>query len=289
MIPYTLIVASANRPHLLAPTLSSLFAAIHPSERPVRVLVHDDAAFTIDRRASILSAIVSTLPGDVPITFRSDNPSIQHGPSLRWLLNEVDTEFVLYTQDDFSVIRPLPIARALDALALNDLHQIRFNKRDTLPAKETWQGPWTKVTKAYRCDVADSSIYTTLTIADHWYFQTGVWRVAPIRTVVNWLGIDSRNAIEEHIEIKVNQVMDGHRADLPHGLIRVPPSPDALDRERDQATRAAYQRTFIWGGIDEKAYIRHIGNRPEDFAMQRNRLELGGGMMNELMGRELKG
>lgn len=83
----------------------------------------------------------------------------------------------------------------------------------------------------------------------------------------------------EHCEDKINRVMDGQWSEFPYGLIQLPP-PEL--GERDHETRARYQRTFIWGGIDEKAFIRHIGSDPRDFAMRRERLELGGAQMNEL-------
>lgn len=316
---YEIIVPSASRSHLLTPTLATLLASI--DQLPRRLLVHDDPVFVGHSwTVAHLVGAISAQWGVSSVVYCSPMPK-GHGPALHWLLNALlpETEYVLYSQDDFETLRPLPIRQALMLMHQHGLHQIRFNKRDTLPWKDTRSGRWEKkeiqfshrhkendpsqcfcplgcneggegshvchsgpceTPKRCSCSYREPS---TLTVSDHWYFQTGLWRVRPVRNVVNWLmmHLHWRTAMHEHVEIKINQVLNGEVPEFPSALATVPPRPESWD----QATRAQYQRTFIWGGIDEKAFVRHLGGDPKDFALQHNRLELGGGLMHELQGK----
>lgn len=281
MIPYTLIIASASRPHLLAPTLTTLFA--HVDQLPNRVILHDDCVFGQQRQDRVVEVLKNAVPDNLDVTCTTHNTPIGHGPSLHTLLRDVTTEYVLYTQDDHVVLRDLPVRECLEVMDAWQLHHVRFNKRDTMPYKETWQGRWYKI--PVELPVGDRRV--TLTISDHWYFQTSLWRVAHIRPVIEWFMENSieQPSFHEHAEIKINDAMNGNHAprfrfygaqdfavDSP---IIIPPRHLApQQRERDPFVRAQIQRTFIWGGIDEKAYIRHIGHRPFDFALNHPREEI---------------
>lgn len=290
MIPYTLIVASASRPHLLLQTLTTLLANI--DQLPDRIIVHDDAVFSGKRDAvfKVFNESVRQVLPDAPSGWlrnyiQFDDPPILHGPTLAWLLGRVETEYVLYSQDDHEVIRPLPIAETLAVMEGHNLHHVRFNKRDTGPFKETWQGRWYKVPMQFalccreacptptwgECGalVCERKAHT-LTVADHWYFQTSLWRVAQIKPVVDWFMDDLHEGawFGEHAEAKINNAMNGNVLRFPAGLIQLPSdSLTAEQRERDASIRAQYQRTFIFGGIDCKAFIRHIGGKPDDWAL----------------------
>lgn len=277
---YDLIIASASRPHLLRQTLRTLFDHVPQSDWPTRAILHDDAAFP-GQQQQVLHEFTQNVPDKVVRLWRHDDPPIRHGPTLKWLLDQVETEYVLYTQDDHVVIRELPIRKALDVMHAYDLNQIRFNKRDTGPWKETWKGRWYKVPVAFpdrRDDTRGAWIFpghadvpgTTLTVSDHWYFQTSLWRVSAIKPVVDWFMDDLQEStwFGEHCEQKINNSMNGNVARFPRGLIVLPS--EALtpeQREREQEVRATCQKTFIWGGIDCKAFIQHIGSKPGDWAL----------------------
>lgn len=257
MVPYTLIVTASHRPHLLDPTLQSLLA--HVDQPPTEILVHDDDATDLlkpeigearraDTRACLthLMAEADWLEG-CPTVYTWASPPRRMGLALRWLLANVRTEYVLYSQDDFVTVRRLPVALALDTLQTHELHQIRFNKRATLAYKETWQGRWEKREVHYGP--------VTLCVSDHWYFQTGVWRVAPIKAAVEWAtATETRRRLlaQASAEEALNLILDGHCG--PIAGLSTP-----LPTWQDPATRQAYQRTFIWGPIGEDRYIRHIG------------------------------
>ena len=287
-VPYTLIVPSAARPHLLRPTLESLFA--HVDQRPVAAYLHDDPVFGKDAQRGAVETFVDVVRAAAPhaaIGWSGPDRPLGHGPALHTLLSRpsgepLETEYVLYTQDDFVTVRTLPIRATLQALHAWGLHQVRFNKRDTMPYKDTRHGKWYKVPVTFPA-LAAHAPELTLTVSDHWYFQTSLWRVRRIQPVVAWLTAHDP-AFREHAEIKINDVMNGNHGtrfaaptEVPGDLLDTPPRHlPALMRERDQLTRAAVQRTFIYGGIDEKAYIRHIGGDPKDWALPHARQPFDG-------------
>ena len=281
---YDILVASASRPHLLYPTLRTLLSNVDIP--PARIIVHDDAAFA-GKYPAILAAIEaakSEAHCNARTLVEHNDPPILHGPALYRLLSQCESEYALYTQDDHVVVRALPISDALQVMHAHGFNHVRFNKRDTMPYKETWQGRWYKVPMQFEVidkfddGLGNQSRLVTLTISDHWHFQTSLWRVAHIRAVVDWFMNDFRESVSfhEHCEMKINNAMNGNVPRFPP-LITMPPSdlPQGR-RERDQSTRAKYQRTFIWGGIDEKAYIKHIGGKPEDWALPHPRAEYDG-------------
>ena len=246
MTPYELVVVSASRPHLLQPTIASLWNNL--AQLPDRILVHDDAVFPgrAGEMEETMEMIRRLLPKGAAI-YRQDAPPIRHGPALKWLLDQVRTEFVLYSQDDFETIRPLPIVEALEEMAEvpNWINQIRFNKRATRAYKDTWQGPWYK--KEYQTPSG-----RIITVSDHWYFQTGLWRTSFIRNAVDMCARYDEELHRRSIEEAVNRHFDLKYCNDP----------------RSPKERAEYDSvgTFIWGPIGEDRYIRHIGDKPEDWA-----------------------
>jgi len=279
MIPYELIIPSASRPHLLEPTLRTLLQYV--DQPPQRILVHDDAVFP--GQVAAVQRIVEGLSQQIGVSnhLGFDAVPIGHGPALKWLLDHVRTEYVLYSQDDFETLRPLPIQQALTIMHQHGLHQIRFNKRATMEFKETAQGRWYKKEKHFaHSPIDDACIIQPLTVSDHWYFQTGLWRVSVIKPIVDWFMTNSYEWpwFHEGCEDKINRAMD---------LVYPPAftiilSDGAPWHQTDPDVRAQYQRTFIWGPIGEDRYIIHLGGDPKDFALRRPRQELGGGTMNEL-------
>jgi hypothetical protein len=264
MTPYEIIVTSASRPNLLGPTLSSLMAAL--DQRPEAILVHDDAVFP-GRRDAVKDVIqdhcLSCFAVPPPVFFTYTDPPRRLGLALKLLLGQVRTEYVLYSQDDFVTVRPLPIQETLAVMDFNSLHQVRFNKRATMEQKDTWQGVWRKREARFREGDSEDS-WRTLTVADHWYFQTGLWRTSVIRAALDWLTATpgrTRLLSDGSGELAINDVMDGVYGPVP-GL-RVPdPEDDASASE----IRAEIQRTFIHGPIGADRFIRHIGIDREQWA-----------------------
>lgn len=266
MIAYELIVPSASRPHLLGPGLKSLFA--HIDCLPARVIVHDDAVFP-GRKADVEGALDYALPAGVPVIIKYDDPPLSHGPSLHWLLSQVSTEYVLYTQDDLEVVRDIPLASALGVMHQNDIHQIRFNKRATMEWKRTWQK------KEYPFARPDGTTQV-LTVSDHWYFQTGLWRVARIKPVVDFLMLETGDSFRERCEVKINDCMNRKSAEFNHRGPRDYALPPSAEEAMVQEIRRDVQRTFIWGRIGEDRYVNNLGFRPEDWALLRARGGVGG-------------
>ena len=255
-LPYDLIIPSARRPHLLGPTIRTLLA--HVDRQPERILIHDDICW--EGRDRAMQDVLQSIPAE-KLVYGEHAPPIRHGPALGWLLDRVQTEYVLYSHDDFETIRPLPISTALDVMHTYHLHHIRFNKRATMDYK----GEFRKIEKRFG--------EHTLTVADHWYFQTSLWRVDQIRPVVRWWMTDGAGcgAFAEHAEVKINQVFNGQW----FPLFTPPPTMEFAGeptRWNDPEYRARFQKTFIWGKVGNGAYIKHLGHAAHDWALPRMRV-----------------
>jgi hypothetical protein len=249
VLDYELIVASASRPHLLERTLSTLID-IGKIPSPARAILHDDGRWA--GQAGRVGDALMTFAGrvgpvdgkTVPFVYRHDSPPIRHGPALAWLLSQVKADFVLYSQDDHEVLRDLPIKEALRVMRDNpDINQIRFNKRATMAFKETWQGRW------YKRELIEVG-GRTLTISDHWYFQTGLWRTDFIRRAVEYCSVYPQ--FVESVEQTVNNYLDSYYCNNP--------------RDPDERVGPESPGTLIWGPIGEDQFVKHIGDKPEDWA-----------------------
>jgi hypothetical protein len=269
MIPYELIIPSASRPHLLKRVLESLLIKV--DQLPERILVHNDERFP-DRLEAIQSVLLLTEKMGIPAWLENHNPPIQHGPALHRLLSQVKTEYVMYSQDDHQVKRDIPVSWALELLDQHGLNQIRFNKRDTLDKKGREGEEFYKVESRWDIAYGDGAgLSFTLCAADHWYFQTGVWRVGAIKPVIDWwAGPGSAfGAFNEHMEVKVNQVFNGQWREVTPEFPRVVPILHDSSRWNLPEVRKLIHKTFIWGKIGEPAYVEHIGHLPEDWALER--------------------
>lgn len=259
MIPYSLIIPSASRPHLLKQVLESLF--VHVDQLPVRVAIHNDEVFR-NKRAAIEDCL-QVIPEQIPIFYANHERPIGHGASLHWLLEAVQTPYVLYSQDDHVVERKLPIQACLQVMDTYHLHHVRFNKRATMDHKEKPDG-----TRWYKKELEFDE--HTLTVSDHWYFQTALNRRKPLWDVVNWF---MNHPFEwkwfhERCEDKINRAFDGFHEDFPQALNNFVDPKEAHLPD----VRARLIRTFIWGKIGEERYIRHIGADPKDHALVHPRL-----------------
>lgn len=287
MIPYELIIPSASRPHLLDEVLRTMFARL--DQMPARVLLHDDAVFP-GRQWEVAQVLAERVPRSIPTILLQDDPPIKHGPSLKRLLDLVSTEYVLYTQDDHKVVRDLPIEPALSLLHQHGLNQIRFNKRDTMDKKGREGAEFFKVEKWFRCkglpykwgqdaihgcrdaDAKTLSELVPLCIADHFYFQTNIFRVSALKPILDWWMGPGRQhgAFDEHCEVKVNQTFNGQWL-AQHGPLG-PDVPILLPHDgawNDPEVRARIHKTFIWGRVGEPRFVEHVGTDPKDWALIR--------------------
>lgn len=284
MIAYELIVPSASRPHLLERALDSLLTQV--DQLPNRILVHDDAAFP-GRQGPVTEVLAEAgRVHGVPVVWQLQDPASGHGAALGWLLSHATTEYVLYTQDDLLAVRPLPIGRALAVMARHGLHQIRFNKRATMG----WKGGWPKKEYAFASREHDPGCTGAIvgtpelgahslgtcgcgaaeicTVADHWYFQTGLWRRERSQKAVEWWIAHTGEWFREHTEVKVNRLMNGEVGEFNAAPAFDLPAPG---RAMDPDERARVQRTFIWGEIGLDRFIDNLGGDPADWALFRPR------------------
>ena len=265
-LPYELIVTSASRPHLLEQTLLTLAEMM--DQLPRLVTVHDDAVFP-GKEAEVRLTAERHFPGSRIVCH---DPPIGLGPALYQLIRDVRTDYVLYSQDDFETIRGLPIRLALEVMEQHGINQIRFNKRRTMDRK----GDFVKCERFFRTTrrleggetIAES---LPLTVADHWYFQTGLWRTSTIWAVLDWWKGWGPGIFAEHAEAKINAALNGEmaREGFPSRYFPVEVMPPA--HWNDPKLRAEIAKTFIWGRIGDAPFISHIGTNPEDWALKRRR------------------
>lgn len=204
-IPYDLIMPSASRPHLLRRVLASYFE--YADQLPRRLIVHDDAVFP-GRRDDVMRVVEEcSAAARVAHVVHHDDPPLNHGPSVNWLLQRAETDYVLYGQDDHIVTRMLPLRDALLVMHEHGANNIRFNKRPTMDMKGTFRK------KVVERTLADGRTFA-LCVADHWYFQTGLWRRRVARLVTEWF-MTHTDAFAEHCVVGTTLV------DTPRGFVAI--------------------------------------------------------------------
>lgn len=239
---YEAIVSSVHdRADLLDRTLRSMLPRL--DVKPARIVVHEDVRagqpYVEGRTADILRAIEDE--HGVPIRLLETRPGTGLGRALLRLLDATETEFVLYTQEDFDFVRDVPIARCLDIMQRHELHHVRFNKRKTMRCKGEDRPEHERF---YKVETAYDG--QTFCISDHWYFQASLWRRSIVREGFAELVAQRRSGPIDFCEMKFNRWFNETHGKNPH--------------LRDPALRQERLRTFIWGGIAEPAFIRHTGS-----------------------------
>lgn len=257
MIPYELLIASASRGDLLAVTLETFFK--YADQFPGRVIINDDVV--VPDRSQVVNDVIETyIPSGIAVYRQASVPPLFHGPAVHWLLSQASTEYVYYLQDDWETLRRLPISTALSVMDRYGLHQVRFNKRDTMGAKGEAPNRWSKK------EVQFDDVVLTLTNA--WYFNPGLWRVARIKPVFDWWELMFPGSIREHAEGKINDTLKGSYPDFSRlKLIDMALPEMNLDHE----TRMRVHRTYIWGPIGERQFVFHLGWKKEDSRLARRR------------------
>jgi len=232
-----LVTAVSERADLFVQSLDSLISNL--DQQPSRVIVHEDV-----RPGSAPGAIEGWLK-DAKATSRIADyklevmsPARGLGPAMLRALQMAKTPIVLYTQEDWLAVRPIPVSQALVLMETHSLHHIRFNKRKTMKAKHAdTVKPWHKVEVQYAAQ--------TLCISDHWYTQTSLWRVSQALPGVEAVAhaYPQANAFVARFNDWMNEK---------HG--------DGKQPWNDQAMRGERLKTFIWGPVGEPAFIQHLGS-----------------------------
>lgn len=275
---YDLIMPSASRPHLLEPTLRSLLANV--DLKPRRVLIHDDAAFP-DRQGQVqqVAAAVCDAAG-VELVLKLTDPPVFHGAALHWLLAQAEGEFVLYSQDDFLTLRPVPVTACWQVMHDHGLHHVRFNKRETMEWKQTFfklpvHFPTVRLPGIDGSPHPLGDYVTTLSVSDHWYFQLHLGRRERLKTVIDWWQARDAQAFREHMEAKVNHAFNRRVPQFNREFKDTFGLPPTEVQCMDPVIRRDHQKTFIWGPPGEPAFIKHIGHLAEDWAEIRPRGGVG--------------
>lgn len=243
MIRYEVIVSSVHdRADLLDRTLRTMLERL--DQRPARVVINEDVRqdhpFFAGRTEAMLLPIEQAF--GVPIRLLQQNPGTGLALALLRLYENAATEFVLYTQEDFDFVRPVPVARCLEIMQRHALNHVRFNKRNTLPIKghhhadkRKW---WTKQEA-----VIDGQAFC---VSDHIYFQACLNRRALLLEGLKEI-LYGNPAGNVRIEAAVNKWFNTKYG---KGCGSV---------DGDQAVRRDVLKTFIWGGVGEERFILHTG------------------------------
>lgn len=236
-----IITAVSDRADLFEECTASLLDRV--DVKPSRLIVNEDvrpetSSGRIERWLRALQA-----ERGVEVTHRA-TPAGGMGPAVLWLLREARSPVVLHTQEDWLVVRPVPISRALAAMGVSPdgVHHITFNKRKTMRCKhEDKPGQrWDKV--EVQLPMGDGTTQTCC-VNDHWRTQLGLWRVARVLPAVE--SCAERVPVAHQFAPAMNGWMNDHYGD---GRMW-----------NDQAMRHERLGTYLWGPIGEPAYIQHLG------------------------------
>lgn len=236
MIPYEVCVtAVSDRMDLFRTSIESLLANV--DQKPTKITVH------IDMRPEApevrLADFIPAHP-DVLFSYTTTEPANGMGPALVKLLEAASADFVLYTQEDWLVLRELPVRRTLELMTTHNLNHVRWNKRKTMRAKheDDPTRAWKKVEVQFGGQ--------TMCVSDHWYTQTSMWHVAAALPFAKKAAESAPDA--HHFVARLND------------LVNAAAGAGRKTRWNDQAFRHERVKTYIWGGIGEPAFVKHIGS-----------------------------
>lgn len=229
MIPYEVCVtAVSDRVDLAERSMISLAKRV--DQYPERALIH------VDVRDESPWPPPDAVEG-IECCYRL--PPVGMGLAMLWLFENAKTEYVLYTQEDWLVLRDLPVRRTLELMDKHSLHHVRWNKRDTLPAKhdDNPDKRWPKVEVTF-----DEQV---MCISDHWYTQTSMWRVSEALPIMREIAPKYPQAHE--FVARFNHAMNkraGYKG----------------RQWCDPGFRHEKIKTYIWGPVGEPQYVKHIGS-----------------------------
>lgn len=227
-----LITAVSDRADLFAVSLESLLANVDAP--PKGIIVHEDERSAGSSTGQIAATLRETA-ARLGCSFAHvvSYPAVGMGLGVRWCLRQASTPIVLYTQEDYRILRPLPLRQTLSIMEDHALQHVRFNQRRTWAEKRGWKK--VEVTLGGQ----------TFCISDHWYTQTSLWRVERARTATE--AVAESNSPAHRFASAWNDWMN-----RTYG--------DGARRWDDQGMRHERMRTYIWGPVGEPAFIEHIGS-----------------------------
>jgi hypothetical protein len=232
------ITAVTERSDLFITCTESLLAQLDLA--PARLLVHEDVRPGTD--PALRGRIYDWLrASDTPFVLRENEQPRGMGAGMAWAFELAHgvSDFVLYTQEDWKAVRPIPARACLELMRAHELHHVRFNKRKTMRAKhEDTDHPWHKVEVRFGAQV--------LCVSDHWYTQTSLWRVSAALSNLRRASDMPGAQAQERFVATFNRLMDEEA-----GLTTA--------TWNDQRLRHERLRTYIWGGIGEPRFIEHAG------------------------------
>lgn len=245
------ITAVTDRADLFVECTESLLANL--DQAPDHLLIHEDTRR--ETPAEMVGAIGRWLIRVDPklVVMNGEyskhtvsKPNVGMGLGMLWAFEKAQAlgyEFVLYTQEDWRAVRPIPVKKCLELMTEFNLHHVRFNKRKTMRAKhEDTPHPW------YKIEMPFGDPPTTLCVSDHWYTQTSLWRVSEALPGLRQAASAPGAGSQERFISMFNHYQNVTR----HGL--------TTETWNNQALRHERLRTFIFGPIGEPRFIEHAGS-----------------------------
>jgi hypothetical protein len=170
------------------------------------------------------------------------DPAKNYGPAMLWCFEQATQPIVLYTQEDWLVVRTVPVARALGIMEAHGLNHILFHKRKTMRWKHAdTPTPWEKVEIQFSVEGEEQP--QTLCVSEHWNTQLTLWRVAE--------ALPGLQANQHSPQANAFVARFNHWMNTRAGL--------DTTTWKDQQLRHERLRTYIWGPVGEPRYIQHLG------------------------------
>lgn len=270
--------AVSDRADLFVRSMESLLRNVDP--QPAAIIVHeDDRGVTVPEGApaGTIERWLSSAKAEGRIqgyAHRLQNPAVGMGKAVVWTMEAAAQRaaeghigpYVLFTQEDWEILRPLPLRRCAAIMDAYGLHHVRFNKRKTMRAKhEDTDHPWYKVPIEFDVPLEGCGSQPgwagppgddpwtrptqVLCISDHWYTQTSLWRLDKalpnLRAAA--AGKSQSNAFAGEFNHRMNLEFGAHAPNLGWGV-------------QDPMYRHEYLKTYIYGPMGEPRFVQHLGS-----------------------------
>ena len=167
------LTTSASRFYCLKPVIESLQKNIHYTLGSFRHVLHEDV-FDRDDSDKIIQFAQNNNFAEIKV----DDPSVGQGPSVGWILTQIQSDYFLYWEDDWELIKPIDLDAIINLMETHrNINQISFHKR-TIGATNTWFNK-----KTITLNGID------LTTSMHWTFPPAIWRYDFIKKYIqNYTG-----------------------------------------------------------------------------------------------------
>jgi len=220
-----IMIDSASRPFLLRKTLPTIIKYLKYNGS-LKWIFHEAFLY------SDFSCECIDIANEAKIfnrVYEEKNPKGQ-GNSITNILSSCRASYFIHWEDDHIGLRDINLDAMVQIMEDNsDVNQIAFNKRDTMSEVSGW-------TKK----VVKRSNYT-LTTSPHWRYTPAIWRVEYIKK--KWVRWEGNNS---HWQI--------------NALLKELPLPGSAPVVRSPDWIIEKIGTYYYGGIDEKAFVKHIGS-----------------------------